>query len=213
MCIRNSNLPDGCNRMDTSYPELDGYDMYSSHEEYVLDNCFFETITKENFTRIMADEIEEQQKFDEFIEDYFDDSIKSQEGGNEMIKQNIPHVPSEDKIEYCFHGVNMETCIGCGECKIVLGWTPEGALSGKPIVVRTLEEQRTFNKLEKAKSWKDFSKETHQLVESMRFARQQSVISPSRELPSRSLPIDFANYIDSNDCNVLFERRPKGIDI
>lgn len=206
MVQRISNLPDGCNRIDEPWTRehINGYeyDEYGGPCHYV----HHEIITKENFIFFFEDEIEEQQKFDEFIEDYFDDSIKLQEGGNEMIRQNILHVPSEDKIEYCFHGLNMETCIGCGECKTVLGWTPEGALSGKPTILRTLEETRDLKRMEKAQSWKEFSKETHQLINDMKFIRAIGT-SPSREI---SIDFDEKDYII--DDEIIFERKAQGID-
>ena len=81
--MRINNLPDGCNRLDEpwSRDHINGPDY-----EEIFD--LTGPITKEEFTFFFEDEIEKQQRFDEFIEDYFDNSIKSQGGETmEMIVQ------------------------------------------------------------------------------------------------------------------------------
>ena len=148
MCMRNNNLPDGCNRMDTSYPELDGYDVYSSHEEYVLSNCFFETITKENFTRIMADEIKDVELKEGEVE-----FLLQKDRGDKMeikIEAQIVHkpkVPVDEIIDWCINDKHM-TCIGCGKCETVIAFTPDGALSGEKIDVFDIEDVNLLKRFE-----------------------------------------------------------------
>lgn len=203
MVQRISNLPDGCNRLDEpwSRDHINGPD----YEEII---GLTEPITKEEFEFFFEDEIEEQNQremeFDNLVKNH---SFNNNGDNMNVMIQNIPHIPSEDEIEYCFHGLNMETCIGCGQCKTVLSWTPEGALSGKPTILRTLEETRDLERMERAQSWKSFSKETHQLINDMRFVRQSAI-----ETKSREISIDFDKKDYAIGCEILFGREAPGID-
>ena len=129
MVQRISNLPDGCNRLDEPWTRehINGYE---THEEYILNDCFFETITKENFTRIMADEIKEVEL-------------------------------QEEEIEFLYGGVKMYTepemqirhrSFGSSGYKETVGFTVDGALSGKEQMVFTIEDNELLQKIKAHKS-------------------------------------------------------------
>lgn len=68
-----------------------------------------------------------------------------------MHKQKVP-VDDVNVIEWCVdeHNKGM-TCIGCGQCEEIVCFTPEGALSGQPIVALDIESNNTLRRLKKEK--------------------------------------------------------------
>lgn len=171
MVQRISNLPDGCNRLDEPWTRehINGYE---THEEYILNDCFFETITKENFTRIMVDEIKDVELKEgeiEFLLQRFRKYPKAnkkklvkhyvsvcKDKGDKMevkIEAQIVHkpkVPVDETIDWCVDERNKGmTCIGCGQCEEIVCFTPDGALSGQEIVALDIESNNILRRLKK----------------------------------------------------------------
>lgn len=111
--LRNSNLPDGCNRLDEpwSRDHINGYEEFGSTEP----------ITKEDFEFFFEDEIKEQNEREMEFDNLVESHSSNNDGENmEMIIQN------------------RSFSIGCE----TVGFSPIGALSGEEIKLFSIEDNQ-----------------------------------------------------------------------
>lgn len=111
--LRNSNLPDGCNRLDEpwSRDHINGYEEFGSTEP----------ITKEDFEFFFEEEIKEQNEREMEFDNLVESHSSNNDGENmEMIIQN------------------KSFSIGCE----TVGFSPIGALSGEEIKLFSIEDNQ-----------------------------------------------------------------------